>query len=76
MNGRVKWFSRIRRFGFINSPDLPGLDIFVHGSDITRAAVLGSDNLYEGERVEFEAVDNVIDGRYKGQKAINVRVIH
>ena len=51
--GVVKWFSRLKGYGFIN-PDDGGQEVFVHYS-----AILGEGyrNLYEGDRVEFELVD-------------------
>jgi len=52
--GVVKWFSRLKGYGFID-PDDGGQEIFVHYSAIQGE---GYRNLYEGDRVEFDLVDN------------------
>lgn len=52
--GTVKWFSRLKGYGFINSDD-GGQEIFVHFSAIQGE---GYRNLYEGDRVDFKLVDN------------------
>ena len=51
--GSVKWFSRIKGFGFI-LPDGGGQEVFVHYSAIEGE---GYRNLYEGDRVTFSEVD-------------------
>lgn len=51
--GLVKWFSRLKGYGFIN-PDDGGQEVFVHYSAIEGD---GYRNLYEGDRVDFELVD-------------------
>jgi cold shock protein len=51
--GVVKWFSRLKGYGFID-PDDGGVEVFVHYSAIDGD---GYRNLYEGDRVEFELVD-------------------
>ena len=51
--GMVKWFSRLKGYGFIN-PDDGGQEVFVHYSAIEGD---GYRNLYEGDRVDFELVD-------------------
>ncbi len=51
--GVVKWFSRLKGYGFIY-PDKGDQEIFVHYSAIRGE---GYRNLYEGDRVEFEIVD-------------------
>ncbi|HSH02475.1 MAG TPA: cold-shock protein [Anaerolineae bacterium] len=61
--GIVKWFNRIKGYGFI-LPDTGGRDVFVHYSAIDGD---GYRNLYEGEKVTFEVIDN---GR--GPQARNV----
>lgn len=61
--GIVKWFSRLKGYGFIN-PDDGGQEVFVHYSAIEGE---GYRNLYEGDRVEYDLVD-----RGKGPQAQNV----
>ena len=51
--GVVKWFSRIKGYGFIN-PDDSEKEVFVHYSAIEGE---GYRNLYEGDRVTFMEVD-------------------
>lgn len=51
--GTVKWFSRLRGYGFI-APDKGDREVFVHFSAIQGE---GYRNLYEGDRVEYEVVD-------------------
>lgn len=62
--GTVKWFDRLKGYGFIE-PEDGGQQIFVHYTAIEDE---GYRNLYEGERVRFDMVDN---GR--GPQARNVR---
>ena len=64
--GVVKWFSRLKGYGFIN-PDSGGQEIFVHYSAIHGE---GYRNLYEGDRVEFELVDN---GKGPQAQGVNAR---
>ncbi|MBK6325100.1 MAG: cold shock domain-containing protein [Chloroflexi bacterium] len=61
--GVVKWFSRLKGYGFIN-PDDGGQEIFVHYSAIEGD---GYRNLYEGDRVEYVLID-----RGKGPQAQSV----
>jgi CspA family cold shock protein len=61
--GTVKWVSRVKGYGFIK-PDDGGQEVFVH-YDASEGD--GYRNLWEGEQVEFEIVD---EG--KGPKAANV----
>jgi len=64
VTGRVKWFSRVKGYGFIQ-PDGDGAeDVFVHYSAIVGE---GFRNLDEGERVEFTIEDSP-----KGPQAANV----
>jgi CspA family cold shock protein len=49
--GRVKWFSDIKGFGFVNSTEEPETDIFVHFSSIAQD---GFRSLHEGQEVNFE----------------------
>lgn len=52
--GVVKWFNRLKGFGFI-LPEDGGDDVFVHFSAIDGD---GYRNLYEGDRVDYIEVDN------------------
>lgn len=64
VTGRVKWFSRVKGYGFIQ-PDAEGAeDVFVHYSAI---AGEGFRNLDQGEHVEFTIEDSP-----KGPQAANV----
>lgn len=65
--GIVKWFSRLKGYGFIN-PDDSDMEVFVHYSAISGE---GYKNLYEGDRVEFELID-----KGKGPQAQNVTTRH
>ncbi|HVJ47980.1 cold shock domain-containing protein [Desulfitobacterium sp.] len=62
MLGKVKWFSKQKGYGFIESES--GQDIFVHFSSITSD---GFRTLEEGQSVEFD----VIQGP-RGEQASNV----
>ncbi|MGE5279218.1 MAG: cold-shock protein [Deltaproteobacteria bacterium] len=62
MNGRVKWFSPQKGFGFIECED--GQDIFVHYSSIQGE---GYRNLEEGDKVTFDITNGP-----KGPQASNV----
>lgn len=62
-NGKVKWFSNARGYGFILADDT-GKDIFVHHSSIKMD---GYRTLNEGDPVLFDLVDGP-----KGPKAENV----
>ncbi len=48
--GTVKWFDRIKGYGFI-TPDDGSRDAFVHISAVERA---GAQDLMEGQKVEYE----------------------
>lgn len=52
--GTVKWFSRVKGYGFIE-PDNGGKDVFVHYSAIIGE---GYRNLDTGQRVEFMMEDS------------------
>lgn len=65
--GIVKWFSRLKGYGFIQ-PDAGEQEVFVHYSAIDGE---GYRNLYEGDRVEYEEVD-----MGKGPQARNVNPKH
>jgi CspA family cold shock protein len=65
MQGKVKFFSDEKGYGFITTED--GEELFVHHTNIDGT---GFKSLAEGQAVEFE----VGPGR-KGQEARNVRAI-
>ena len=64
--GTVKWFSRMKGWGFIE-PDGGDRDVFVHYESIVGE---GFRNLEKGERVRF-----LIEDSPKGPKAVNVSSI-
>lgn len=64
-SGTVKWFNAQKGYGFIC--DEEGKDIFVHFSGINQD---GYKSLDEGEKVEFDVVNNE-----KGVQAVNVNKI-
>ncbi len=66
VTGTVKWFDSKKGFGFITKDD-DQTDVFVHFSAIEGK---GFRNLEEGERVEFEIVQEE-----KGPRAQNVKKI-
>ncbi len=55
MSGRVKWFSAIKGYGFIEPENDSGEDVFVHFSAIQSD---GFRTLREGEQVEFTLEDS------------------
>ncbi|MED1785838.1 cold-shock protein [Brevibacillus fortis] len=62
IQGKVKWFSKEKGYGFIERDGGP--DVFVHYSAITGS---GYRNLEEGEQVIFE----IVNGQ-RGLQAANV----
>ena len=64
MNGRVKWFSDTKGYGFLVTDEEPETDIFVHYSMIQTD---GFKSLHEGQEVQFELADGP-----KGPFASNV----
>lgn len=62
MQGKVKWFSKEKGYGFLERED--GGDVFVHFSAIQTE---GFKSLNEGDRVEFEIVQGP-----RGPQAANV----
>ncbi|MGF9910362.1 cold-shock protein [Brevibacillus fortis] len=62
IQGKVKWFSKEKGYGFIERDGGP--DVFVHYSAITGS---GYRNLEEGEQVVFE----IVNGQ-RGLQASNV----
>ena len=65
MTGTVKWFSRVKGYGFI-APDDGSKEIFVHFSGIEGE---GYRNLEEGQPVSF-----VVEDTPKGPQAVAVRI--
>lgn len=63
MQGKVKWFSAEKGYGFIEREDGAG-DVFVHYSAIVME---GFKTLNEGDHVEFEIVEGA-----RGPQAANV----
>jgi CspA family cold shock protein len=62
LEGKVKWFSAEKGYGFIERED--GGDVFVHYSAILRD---GFKSLKQGDKVEFEIVEGA-----RGPQAANV----
>jgi CspA family cold shock protein len=63
MNGNVKWFNKVKGFGFITTEE--GKEIFVHFTGITSE---GFRTLKQGEAVVFDIEDGT-----KGPQAVNVK---
>jgi cold shock protein len=66
MKGKVKWYNRVKGYGFIVS-DEGGQDVFVHYSAI-QVDKKKERILEEGQAVEFEVKDGA-----KGPAAANVK---
>ncbi len=62
VEGKIKWFSDSKGYGFIEQEDGP--DVFVHFSAIQTE---GFKSLNEGDKVQFEITDGP-----KGPQAVNV----
>ncbi|MDO5027968.1 MAG: cold-shock protein [Bacillota bacterium] len=65
MNGKVKWFSPEKGYGFITSEE--GTDVFAHFSQINKE---GFKTLEENQEVSFDLVDGE-----KGPQAANIEII-
>ncbi len=63
MEGTVKWFNRMKRFGFIEGED--GEEYFVHQSAIVDDKILN-----ENDKVSFEPSKTD-----KGKQAKNVKLV-
>jgi len=66
MTGTVKWFSRVKGYGFL-APDDGGKEIFVHFSGIEGE---GYRNLEEGQKVTY-----TVEETPKGPQAVSVRAV-
>jgi CspA family cold shock protein len=63
MQGKVKWYSDRKSYGFIEVED--GKDVFVHQNALSEGTILN-----EGDSVEFD-----IEESPKGPQAINVKKV-
>ena len=65
--GTVKWFNETKDYGFIQSDDGGGKDVFVHISAVERA---GMRSLNEGQKVSY---DVEADRRSGKESAANLK---
>ena len=70
--GTVKWFNAQKGYGFIQ-PDNGGRDAFVHISAVERA---GLGTLTEGQKVEFELVEDRRSGKQSDRKSTRLNSSH
>ena len=61
--GKVKFYNRIKRYGFISGED--GNDYFFHESGLTEGIYV-----QDGDKVEFKVVDGD-----RGKKAVEISII-
>jgi cold shock protein len=64
MKGTVKWYDRVKGFGFLQTED--GKDIFIHRSGLE----VSNTELEVGQAVEFE-----VEQKEKGPVAIKVKKV-
>ncbi len=64
MEGSIKFFNKVKGFGFITTEDPSVGDVFVHVTQI------GTAKLRDGQKVEFDLQESP-----KGKQAHNVRVL-
>lgn len=68
MTSRVKKWFEDKGYGFIENPDEPGDDIFVHYSKVIGH---GRRSLRAGQRVEFETFENE-KGRLEARNVLGI----
>ena len=65
MQGKVKWFSSEKGYGFIKTDE--GKDLFFHYSELQME---GFKTVNAGQTVEFEVIETE-----KGLRAVNIKVV-